>query len=326
MPNAVATTFRTGRSPVVGIAVPDIVDPFFAAIAKSVGRLATQHGMSTVVTSLGEDMQKEADVVGRLLSQSLSGLIIAPVAAEHAYLEPWKDRLPIVFVDRRPVRLAADSFTEDDHGGALMATRHLVEHGHRRIAFVSDTPDLPTSHSRLLGYRAALAEAGIGENPDYEVYGAVDRGSAAGVLRKLMELAEPPTAIMSSNARSSMALVPALREHGLAIVGFGDFPMADMLDPAMTVIDQDPYALGTLAAQRVFDRLGAPGAPLPPAHGAARHPGGAGVLPRRAPVIAASGTPRGSRPAWCATRRDHISSPARRPRRRARAAAAARAW
>jgi LacI family transcriptional regulator len=118
VPNAVATTFRTGRSPVIGIAVPDIVDPFFAAIAKSVGRLATQHGMSTVVTSLGEDLQEEADVVGRLLSQSLSGLIIAPVAAEHAYLEPWKVRLPIVFVDRRPVRLAADSFTEDDQGGA----------------------------------------------------------------------------------------------------------------------------------------------------------------------------------------------------------------
>jgi len=259
VPNAVATTFRTGRSPVVGIAVPDIVDPFFAAIAKSVGRLATQHGMSTVVTSLGEDMQEEADVVGRLLSQSLSGLIIAPVAADHGYLEPWKDRLPIVFVDRRPGRLAADSFTEDDHGGALMATRHLAEHGHRRIAFVSDTPDLPTSHSRLMGYRAALDAAGIGENADYEVYGAVDRGSAAGVVRKLMELADPPTAIMSSNARTSMALVPALREHELAIVGFGDFPMADMLDPAMTVIDQDPYARSTLAAQRVGYRLGHPG-------------------------------------------------------------------
>ena len=188
----------------------------------------------------------------------MSGLIIAPVAAEHAYLEPWKVRLPIVFVDRKPVRLAADSFTEDDHGGARLATRHLLDHGHRRIAFISDTPDLPTSHSRLLGYRAALAEAGIGENPDYEVFGAVDRDSAAGALRKLTELAEPPTAIMSSNARSTMALVPALRDHPLAVVGFGDFPMADMIEPAMTVIDQDPYALGTLAAQRVFDRLAIP--------------------------------------------------------------------
>jgi LacI family transcriptional regulator len=259
VPNAVATTFRTGRSPVLGIAVPDIVDPFFAAIAKSVGRLATRHGMSTVVTSLGEDMQEEADVVGRLLSQSLSGLIIAPVAAEHAYLEPWKDRLPIVFVDRKPLRLAADSFTEDDQGGAQLATRHLIDHGHRRIAFISDTPDLPTSHSRLLGYRAALEAARIGENPDFEAFGAVDRESAAGVLRKLIELAEPPTAIMSSNARTTMALVPALRDHALAVVGFGDFPMADMLEPAMTVIDQDPYALGTLAAQRVFDRLAHPG-------------------------------------------------------------------
>ncbi len=164
-----------------------------------------------------------------------------------------------MFVDRRPVRLAADSFTEDDHGGACLATRHLIDHGHRRIAFISDTPDLPTSYSRLLGYRAALAEAGIGANPEYEAFGAVDRNSAAGVLRKLTELAEPPTAILSSNARSSMALVPALRDHELAVVGFGDFPMADMLDPAMTVIDQDPYALGTLAAQRVFDRLAHPG-------------------------------------------------------------------
>ena len=91
------------------------------------------------------------------------------------------------------------------------------------------------------------------------MFGAVDRESAAGVLRKLIELAEPPTAIMSSNARTTMALVPALRDHALAVVGFGDFPMADMLEPAMTVIDQDPYALGTLAAQRVFDRLAHPG-------------------------------------------------------------------
>jgi LacI family transcriptional regulator, galactose operon repressor len=255
VPNAVATTFRTGRAPVVGIAVPDLEDPFFAAIATSVNRLALHHGMPTVVTSLGDDTPTESDVVGRLLGQSLSGLVIAPVAADHAYLSPWKDRLPIVFVDRAPIRLPADSFTEDDHAGARLATRHLVDHGHRRVAFVGDTPDLPTSHHRLLGYRSALAECGIAENADYEAFGAVDRASAAGVVRKLSELAEPPTAIMSSNARTSMALVPVLRDRDLAVVGFGDFPLADMLDPPLTVIDQDPYALGTLAAQRVFDRL-----------------------------------------------------------------------
>lgn len=255
VPNTVATTFRTGRSPVVGIAVPDLVDPFFAGIAKAVGRLALRRGMSTVVTSIDEGMQEESDVVGQLLSQSLSGLIIAPVGTDHRYLEPWRDRLPIVFVDRLPTKLAADSFTEDDHGGAHLATRHLIEHGHRRIAFIGDTPDLSTSHNRLVGYRSALADSRIPVDPAYEAYGVVDRDSADRVVRTLSGLADPPTAIMSSNARSSMVLVPALRDHPVAVVGFGDFPMADMLTPAMTVIDQDPSALGTLAAQRVFDRL-----------------------------------------------------------------------
>lgn len=259
VPNAVATTFRTGRSPVVGIAVPDLVDPFFAAIAKSVAREATRHGMSTVITSFGEDSQDEADVVERLLSQSLSGLIIAPVAGDHSYLEPWKSRLPIVFVDRRPIGLSADSFTEDDEDGARMATQHLLDHGHRRIAFVGDTPDVPTSHNRLLGYRAALAGSGIPSRSEFEVLDAVDREEAAAAVRALTDLAEPPTAIVSSSARSTMHLVPALRGRALAIVGFGDFPMADMLDPALTVIDQDPYELGSMAARRVFDRLEYPG-------------------------------------------------------------------
>jgi LacI family transcriptional regulator len=258
LPNTVATTFRKGRSPVIGIAVPDLEDPFFAAIARSVNRLAIRGGMSTQVTSLGDENLSEAEIVGRLLSQSLSGLIITPVATDHSYLDPWKERLPIVFVDRPPIRLAADSITEDDRGGARMATEHLIGHGHRRIAFVGDTAELPTAHARLLGYRTALGAHGIPPNDDYEAFGAVDRETAGAAMRKLMELPEPPTAIMSANARSTMSLVPALRDRMLALVGFGDFPMADMLVPSITVIDQDPAALGTLAAQRVFDRLAHP--------------------------------------------------------------------
>jgi LacI family transcriptional regulator len=258
VPNAVATAFRTGRSAVIGIAVPDIVDPFFAAIAKAVNQLAAHHGMSTVVTSLGDDPHDEAATVGRLLSQALSGLIIAPVATEHTYLEVWKDRLPIAFVDRAPVKLTVDAFTEDDVGGGHLATQHLIEHGHRRVALIGDTSEVATTRNRMLGYRAALTAAGIEHEPDYEVFGVVDRESAERVVRKLGELDHPPTAIMSSNARSSMALIPALRDRPFAVVGFGDFPMADMLHPALTVIDQDPYALGTLAAQRVFDRLAHP--------------------------------------------------------------------
>jgi LacI family transcriptional regulator len=258
VPNAVATTFRNGRAPVVGVVVPDLLDPFFAAVAESVNRVAVENDMSTVVTSVGASARREAEIVGGLLSQSLSGLVIAPVATDNAYLARWRERLPIVFVDRGPAGVAADSFLEDDEGGARLAVAHLAERGHRRIAFVGDTPDIQTSRNRLTGYRAELAARGLDAVPEYVAFGAEDRASAGAVVARLDALSTPPTAIFSSNARTSIALVPTLRERRFAVVGFGDFPLADMLDPALTVVDQDPVLLGEHAAGRVFERLAHP--------------------------------------------------------------------
>ena len=257
VPNGLATTFRAGRAPVIGIAVPDILDPFFASIVRAVDRLAAEDGMSIVVTSLGTDAERERVIVQSALRQSLSGLIIAPIGTDHRYLAAWTRRTPVVFVDRVPGGLSADSFTEDDHAGAYLATTHLLGHGHRRIAFVGDTLDLPTTRNRLAGYRSAMAEAGLAEE-DLVVLEVWDRESAAVAVSELLDRPEPPTALFSSNARCTMAAAPALRQVPLAVVSFGDFPMADVISPSLTVIDQDPERLGTLAAQRIMDRLSAP--------------------------------------------------------------------
>lgn len=254
VPNTLATTFRAGRSPVIGIAVPDLVDPFFGSIAKAVSQLASEHGMSIVVTNLGHDHAREQDIVETLLRQSLTGLIIAPISHDQSYLEAWTSRTPIVFVDRAPSRVPADSFVEDDHAGAYAATEHLIGHGHVRIAFLGDTTDIPTTTHRLAGYRAALAHHHLPFDPELVALGARDRIGAATALARLESLAVRPTALFSSNARCTMALVPALRQTELAVTAFGDFPMADMLTPAITVIDQDPLRVGHLAGQRIIDR------------------------------------------------------------------------
>jgi LacI family transcriptional regulator len=260
VPSSLATSFRAGRAPVIGIAIPDLVDPFFAALAKAVGGLAMANRMSVVITSLGQDpaYERDKEIVEALLRQSISGLVIAPSATDHAYLRTWSNRLPIVFVDRQPVRVAADSFTEDNHGGAYEATQHLILHGHRRVAFIGDTLLLPTTKNRLAGYRAAVEDNGAAIDPDYVELGVWYRNDAVRAIGMIDSLAHPPTAIFCSNGRCSMVVVPALRGKKYAFVSFGDFPMADMLVPALTVIDQDPAALGTLAAQRVLDRLNHP--------------------------------------------------------------------
>ena len=256
VPNSIATTFRTGRAPVIGVAVPDIVDPFFALIARAAETLAGARGMSVVITSIGDDPAREIDVVQALLSQALSGLVIAPVVSDHSYLAAWAGRMPIVFVDRQPIRLSADSFIEDDLAGAHLATTHLIEHGHRRIGFIGDDISVPTAAARLAGYRAALADAGLDPSDELVALGAGNRAGAATAFAELER--DRPSALFCADARSAINLVPLVRSSDLAVASYGDFPLADMLSPALTVIDQDPSRLGTLAAQRVLDRLDRP--------------------------------------------------------------------
>jgi LacI family transcriptional regulator len=251
VPNALATTFRAGRTAAIGVAVPDVVDPFFASIARAIDDVASTHGMSTLVTSLGDDPAAEQGIVERLLGRQLTGLIIAPVSTDQRWLRRWQDHTPLVFVDRVPRNLVADSFTDDDEGGGFAATSHLIAKGHRRIAYLGRDPSLITEADRRDGYRRALTEHGIPYDPDLVIELITDRHAAALAVAKLSALAD-------SNARTSMPLTAALRGSHLAVIGFGDFPMADLLTPSLTIMDQNPARMGALAAQRVYDRIANP--------------------------------------------------------------------
>jgi LacI family transcriptional regulator len=258
VPNVLATTFRNGRSSAIGVAVPDVVDPFFAAIARAVDDAARRRGMATLLTNLGDDPARERDILESLLSRRLAGLVVAPIGRRHSWLKRWQDSTPLVFVDRAPVGLSADMFADDDEAGGYTATKHLIEHGHRRIAYVGDIIELSTEANRLAGYRRALTEAGIELDDALVVSHVDDREAVEIAMIRLIALPVPPTAVFSSNARSSMLLLHVLPEDRMAVVGFGDFPMADLVRPALTVIDQDPDLIGRQAAQRVFDRVDHP--------------------------------------------------------------------
>jgi len=258
VPNVLATTFRSGRASAIGVAVPDIVDPFFAEIARAVDDVARRHDMATLLTSLGADPDRERDQVESLLSRRLAGLVIAPIGTDHSWLKRWKDNTPLVFVDRAPARLTADVVSNDDQAGGHLATRHLIEHGHRRIAYLGASLGLSTETHRLAGYTRALREADIELDEDLVLTHLDTARTTRSAMTDLRALRHAPTAAFSSNARTSMLLVPEMRTNPMAIVGFGDFPMANLLQPALTVVDQDPGAIGMRAAERVLERLNNP--------------------------------------------------------------------
>jgi LacI family transcriptional regulator len=259
VPNMLAVTFRAGRDAAIGVAVPGVADPFFASIIDAVEREASRRGVAVIVTSVGWEPSHEQRSIEAVLKRQVAGMIVCPVGQDMSYLRPWQKRTPLVFVDREPGRLTADAVVQDDIGGGREATRHLISHGHRKIAFMGD--DAVTGLLRLKGWQQALAEAGLPQRTDLVHVGAVDTTTVAAALHRMLEAPDPPSAVFSSNARCTIALVPALqllRRKDIGLIGFGDFPMAAALEPAVTVIHQDGDAMGRFAADRLFARLDQP--------------------------------------------------------------------
>jgi LacI family transcriptional regulator len=225
--------------------------------------------MAVVITSLFHGgrgdlaAERERAALEALLRRQISGLIVACVSADQSYLAPWQERTPMVFVDRAPRKLTGVYVIEDDLGGAREAVTHLASHGHRRVAFLGVSTPVTTTQRRLKGYRSALAENGLDESPDLVCMPAESADESAAELVKRLAAPNAPTAVFSSNIPCTMALVQALRQAertDIALVGFGDFPMAGALIPAVTVVDQNPTRLGHIAVERLLARIEDPGA------------------------------------------------------------------
>ena len=254
VPNLLARSFRAGADPAVGLAVPDIGDPFFAEITSSIEIDLVGRGMAVVVSSLGQAAERERSALEALLRRQISGLIVACASADQAYLAPWQDRTPMVFVDRPPKGLSGVYVIEDDLAGAREAVTHLANHGHRRVAFLGISTPITTVLRRLKGYRSAVAELGLDDRPDLICMPSGSGDECAAELVKLLEAPDAPTAVFSATTLCTMSLVQALQRVGrtdIAVVGFGDFPMAEALTPPITVLDQNPARLGRIAVERL---------------------------------------------------------------------------
>jgi LacI family transcriptional regulator len=264
-PDAMARSLRAGTDTTIGFVVESISDPFFAEVIDAVELEMSRHGRSVLVTSTRRDPAWERDVIARMVQRRVAGLLLCPTGDDHAWLDPRVPRVPRVLVDRPAPGLSADLVEIDDHRAAFGAVAHLIAHGHRRIAYIGDTPAIPTSGARLRGYRDALARYQVEADENLVNTACPTSRAAADAVSALLGGSRPPTAILSATTRASLGVVPALHSAGrtdIGLVSFGDFPMADSLRPAVTVVDHPGHEVGRVAAARLLARLGQPDLPV----------------------------------------------------------------
>ncbi|GAB2669480.1 LacI family DNA-binding transcriptional regulator [Saccharopolyspora gloriosae] len=259
-PNFHARSLRVGRDEAIGVVLESLSDPFFAEMASVIEQSALERGHAVLVSSVGGDPEREHGLVESLLQRQVSGLIMVPVSRDQSYLRAVAGSTPVVFADRpaRPATGLGTTVLGDDFGAAEAATRHLLHSGHTRIALIGDRPDVYTTGERIRGYRSAMESSRVGVDEHLVKTGLSSAAEARSALDDLLRSLEPPTAVLSSNARCSLGVVPALHARGrpdIAFISFGDFPMAESLYPAVTVVDQAPAVIARTATAELFNQL-----------------------------------------------------------------------
>jgi LacI family transcriptional regulator len=256
--NDLAASLRSGvRSNTIGLVIEDVTNPFYALVVQAVEDVAREHASLLITTSAREDPERERQLVTALLRRRVDALLIVPAAPEHRYIDNAGFAGHTVFLDRPSAKTDVDTVLIDNAAGARLATAHLIAHGHERIAIVGDTEQLYTAGERLAGYRAALWDAGLTFDPQLVSMDRSTSDAASAAVTQLLALpsARRPTAVFAANNRCTIGALHVLsaRRRKLALVGFDEFELADLL--GVTVVRTDPYRIGQLAAELTFSRI-----------------------------------------------------------------------
>jgi LacI family transcriptional regulator len=261
-PNHLARSLRTKRSFVIGTAIPDIANPFFAVLFRGIEDVLGQHGYSVILANTDDDDARQQRNITMLRGRQVDGLILATARRHDPAIEALQAAsFPFVLVNRHTDPIPPNAVVPDDHAGAMAAVEHLIALGHRRIAHIAAADAISTGHGRRLGYRDALARHGLPDDPALLVEGSLrEQGSYEAMIR-LLALTEPPTAVFAVNDLAAAGALRAAQEAGLqvprdlSVVGFDDLSTAVHTIPRLTTMRLPLYDMGMMAAQHLLAQL-----------------------------------------------------------------------
>ena len=267
-PDAQARSLVMGRTQTIGVVVTTITDPFIAEVVQSIETTAHEHDYTVILASSNAEPEREIAAVEMLHSKRVDCVVVTSSRVGALY-QAHLDRLgvPVVLLNSHSQESGSYTFSinvDNGHGGFL-ATDHLIQLGHRRIAYITGPANHSDDLDRLAGYRRALDLAGLPFNPEMVIAGTGRVGAGERALPALRALAEPPTAVFCYNDMTAVGLLHAARQAGLgvpgdlAVVGFDDIPFASYVHPPLTTVAQPKPEMGCRAVEMALALLAADG-------------------------------------------------------------------
>jgi LacI family transcriptional regulator len=275
-PNALARSLRQGKTNTMGLVLPDSANPFFAEISRSIEAEAFKKGYSVFLCNTELDTQRELFYVDVLSKKQVDGIIFVAAGDQADSLDfLLRQNMSVVMIDRDLPNVQVDAVLTDHQLGGFLATQHLIELGHERIACIAGPSSITPSAERIIGYRKALEQAGLPYAEELIMRGDYHPQSGMDIMHSILQMSPRPTAIFALNDLMALGALRAAAEAGcsipndLAIVGYDDLELARFTNPPLTTIAQPKKEIGARAVNLLVDRIARKGGPpsrvvLPP--------------------------------------------------------------
>lgn len=263
-PNLLAQSLNRGATNTIGVVIPDIQRPFFAGVLSGIQQVASNAGYRVMICQSNESHSTETLNVQALMSSQVDGLLIShsveTTSFEHIKLHLNRG-IPIVHFDRVAYELSTAKVILDNFRGSYLLVEHLIQQGCKKIAICAGPKDLLISQERFEGYQAALKEYGLIFDQNLVYHIGFRKNEAVDALNQWLSLESPPDAIFAVHHGNAIELMVELKKRGIkipeqiAIAGFGDDQIAELIEPALTVFHQFPLQVGEIAANTLISNI-----------------------------------------------------------------------
>ncbi len=265
VPSALARSLKNNRTHTVGAMIPNSSNPYFAEIIRGVEDTCFDAGFNVILCNSDDDPHKQGQYIRVLAEKQVDGLIVMSSGGDDELGQHLRRaRMPMVLVDREVGNLNADLVEVNHESGGWLATRHLLEQGHRRIGCISGPLALSSSAQRVKGFRQAMLEASL-PLPDGLLLQSDFTGAGGyAAMQALLAVNDPPTAVFACNDLMAFGAISAATSAGwrlpvdVSVIGFDDISLAAYSSPPLTTIAQPKHQLGAVAARMLLARIANP--------------------------------------------------------------------